>query len=54
MFGMSMIKNRCGQSSYRTLKLTVSGEWADGINWFLHVDPDLQKLKDDRNFVGWA
>ena len=41
-----MVKNRCGQSCDGTLKLTVSEEWAtDGINWFLHVDTDSQKLK---------
>ena len=28
----------------RTLKLTVSEEWTDGINCFLHVDTDSQKL----------
>ena len=28
----------------RTLKLTVSEEWTDGINCFLHVDIDSQKL----------
>ena len=30
---MGMTKNRCGQSGARTLKLTVSEEWTDGINW---------------------
>ena len=28
----------------RTLKLTVSEAWTDGINCFLHVDTDSQKL----------
>ena len=27
-----MVKNGCGQSDHRTLKLTVSQERADGIN----------------------
>ena len=27
-----MVKNGCGQSCYGTLKLTVSEQWADGIN----------------------
>ena len=31
---VGMIKNGCGQSGDETLKLTVSEEWADGINWF--------------------
>ena len=29
-----MVKNECSQSGRWTLKLTVSEEWADGINWF--------------------
>ena len=43
-----------GQSVSWTLKLTVSLEWTDGINWFLHVDTDSQKLKPDQKFIGWA
>ena len=31
---MEIVKNGCGQSVHRTLKLTVSREWIDGINWF--------------------
>ena len=33
-FWMGMFKNGCGQSGHRTLKLTVSQKWVDGINWF--------------------
>ena len=29
-----MMKNGCGQSGDRTLKVTVSEEWTAGINWF--------------------
>ena len=29
-----MVKNGCGQSSYKNLKLNVSQEWIVGINWF--------------------
>ena len=29
-----MIKNGRGQSGHRTLKLTVSQKWTDGVNWF--------------------
>ena len=29
-----MIKNGCDQSGHGTLKLTVSQEWLDGMNWF--------------------
>ena len=33
-FWLGMVKNGYGQSSLWTLKLTVSQEWTDGINWF--------------------
>ena len=33
-FGVSMFKNGCGQSGDGTVKLTVSEEWTDRINWF--------------------
>ena len=42
------------QSCYGILKLTVSEEWTDGINEFLHVDADSQKLKADQKYFGWA
>ena len=42
--------NRCGQSGGGTPKLTVFEEWTDGINWFMHVDTDSQKLKADQCF----
>ena len=29
-----MVKNECGQFGLWTLKLTISEEWRDGINWF--------------------
>ena len=31
---LSMARNGCGQAGLWTLKLTVSQEWPDGINWF--------------------
>ena len=31
---MGMVQSGCGQSGDGTLKLTVSAEWIDGINWF--------------------
>ena len=37
IFWLGMFKNRCGQSSLWTLKLTVSQEWKDGINWFFAI-----------------
>ena len=48
-----MVKNGCGQSCDRTLKLAVFEEWTDGIIDFLHVDTDSQKLKADQKFIGW-
>ena len=56
VLGVGMVKNGCGQSCNGTLKLTVSEEWTDEINWFLHVDTDSQKLKADQIFFffEWA
>ena len=34
IFGVGMVKNGCEQSGQGTLKLTVSQEWIDGMNWF--------------------
>ena len=34
ILGVGMIKNGCGQSCDGTLKLMVSEECTDGINWF--------------------
>ena len=31
---LDMVKYWCVQSGLRTLKVTVSQEWTDGINWF--------------------
>ena len=53
--GVGMVKNGCGQSGDRTLKLTVSEGWIDGVNWFfLYVDTVSPNLKVDKNFFGWA
>ena len=54
VLGLGMVKTGCDQSCDGTLKLTVSEEWTDGINWFLHVDTDSQKLKADQTFFWWA
>ena len=51
IFGVGMVKNRCGQSGDGTLKWTVSKKW---ITHFLHVDTDWQKLKADQIFFGWT
>ena len=34
IFALGMAKNGCGQFGHGTLKLTVSQEWNDGMNWF--------------------
>ena len=33
--GMGMLKNGCGHSGLRTLKLFLSQKGLNGINWFL-------------------
>ena len=48
-----MVKNGCGQSVGRTLKLAVAEEWANGITYFFHVGIDSQKLKADEKCFGW-
>ena len=40
-----MVENGCGQSGHGTLKLTVSQEWIDGMNWFLHAGVNSGNLK---------
>ena len=32
--GVGVVKNGCGQSCDGTLKLTLSEEWTNGLNWF--------------------
>ena len=44
-FAVSMVKNGCDQSVDRTLKLTVSQEWADGINLFFAYWCMITKIK---------
>ena len=34
ILGVGVVKNACGQSGDGTLKLTLSEEWTNGINWF--------------------
>ena len=51
VFGWAWSKCGFGQSSFWTLKSTVSEKWTDKINWFL-ARKNLCKLKDDWNFWG--
>ena len=53
-FWVGIVKNDCGQSGHRTLKLTVSQKWADGINGFFACWYKLGKLKVDSMIFGWA
>ena len=43
--GLTWSKNGCGQSGHKTLKLTVSQKWTDGINWFFGSWYKLKKAK---------
>ena len=45
--GVGVVKNGCGHSSLRTLKLPVSQKWSNGINWFLVC---LQKFRKAKNY----
>ena len=40
-----MVRNGCGQSSHRTLKLTVSQKWIDGMNWLFACWCKFRKAK---------
>ena len=44
-----MTKNVCYQSGHRTLKLTVSQEQTDGMNWFFTCWCKFRKAKSDFN-----
>ena len=45
-----MVKNGCGQSGHRNLKLTVSQKWTD----ILHAGASSGKLKVVSMIFGWA
>ena len=49
-----MVRKGCGQSGQETLKLTLSEEWTEGVNWFFYVYTNSQKVKVDREFFKWA
>ena len=52
MCEVGMVKNECGQSCDGTLKLTVTEDWTDGINWSFACWYKW-KLKGDRKYIGW-
>ena len=37
--------SKCGQSGYRTLKLTISQEYSDGVSRFFNAGTNSGKLK---------
>ena len=45
IFWLSRVKNGCGQSGGRTLKLTLSEEWTYRINWFFACLYRFTKIK---------
>ena len=48
-------KNGCSYSGYRTLKLAVSQEGINGINWFfLHDDTNSRRQKVNLIIAGWV
>ena len=49
-----MVKNGCGQSGQRTLKLLVSQKLTDRINYFLHTGANSRKLKVDSINFAWV
>ena len=54
MFWVGVVKNGCGQSGYRTLKLTVSQECTDGVSRFFNAGANSGKLKVASMIFGWA
>ena len=46
ILGFGVVKNGCGQSFDGTLKLTLSEEWTNGINWFFICWCRFRKIKN--------
>ena len=53
-FYLGMVKNGCGQSGCRNLKLTASQEWTDGVNLFLACWYKFGKAKSWFMTFGWV
>ena len=45
-FVVSVVRNGCGQSGHAILKLAVSKEWIDGMNWFFTCWWKFRKAKN--------
>ena len=54
VLGGAGLKNKCGQSGLWPLKLTVSQEKTNGLNWFFDAGTISHKLKGDWKFLGWT
>ena len=53
VFWWDMVKNECGQFGLWTLKLTVSQERADGVNWLFACWYVVTKIKSwSKTFLG--
>ena len=48
---MGLVRDGCGQPGLRSLTLTVSQEWADGMNWFFACWWKFRKAKSNFNDV---
>ena len=47
-----MVKNGCGQSGLWTLKLTLSPEWTDAVNWFFACCHKFTQIKRSPKIFG--
>ena len=54
VLGGAGLKNKCGQSGLWPLKLTVSQEKTNGLNWFFDAGTISHKLKGNWKFLGWT
>ena len=50
-FWSGVVKNGCGQSGPWSLKLLLSQEWTDGINWFFTCRYNFMQIKKWLKFV---
>ena len=51
---MGVVKNGCGKSGYRALKLTVSQECTDGVSRFFNAGANSGKLKVASMIFEWV
>ena len=46
---LGVVRDGCGQPDHRALKLTLSQEWIDEMNWFFACCANSGKLKSNFN-----